>query len=107
MIIFQKNIEYRRLAVENGGKKNEELEKGLKERRLTLRECARIQTFPDDFNFVIAQSEKSTRFVLSPSVGYRLVGNAVPPLLAYHIAKKREANWNFYFDKKESLKRFW
>ncbi len=89
------NIEYRRLNLANGGKKIEELQKGLKERRLTLRECARIQTFPDDFNFVI---EKNKKFSVSPSVGYKLVGNAVPPLLAYHIAKKIESNWEFYFN---------
>jgi DNA (cytosine-5)-methyltransferase 1 len=91
------NIEYRRLAVENGGKKTDELQKGMKERRLTLRECARIQTFPDDFNFVISKNEKNTKFEVSPSIGYKLVGNAVPPLLAYHIAKKIETNWQFYF----------
>ncbi|MDY0143286.1 MAG: DNA (cytosine-5-)-methyltransferase [Bacteroidales bacterium] len=91
------NIEYRRLSVKNGGKKINELKKGLKERRLTLRECARIQTFPDDFNFVISKNEKHTKFAVSPSVGYKLVGNAVPPLLAYHIAKKIEYNWEFYF----------
>ena len=91
------NIEFRRLSLENGGKKTEELQKGWKERRLTLRECARIQTFPDDFNFVISENEKNTKFSISPSVGYKLVGNAVPPLLAYHIAKKIEANWSFYF----------
>ena len=95
------NIEYRRLAIENGGKKTTELLQGLKERRLTLRECARIQTFPDDFNFVIPNNEKNTKFLVSPSVGYKLVGNAVPPLLAYHIAKKIEANWAFYFEKNE------
>jgi len=93
------NIEYRRLTIENGGRKIEELKSGLKERRLTLRECARIQTFPDDFNFVIPQNEKNTKFAVSPSIGYKLVGNAVPPLLAYHIAKKIESNWEFYFDK--------
>ncbi|MFN3851102.1 MAG: DNA cytosine methyltransferase [Spirosomataceae bacterium] len=93
------NIEYRRLSIKNGGKKIDELKSGLKERRLTLRECARIQTFPDDFNFVIPQNKKNTKFAVSPSVGYKLVGNAVPPLLAYHIAKKIESNWEFYFDK--------
>jgi DNA (cytosine-5)-methyltransferase 1 len=97
------NIEYRRLNLENGGKKIDELQKGLKERRLTLRECARIQTFPDDFNFVIPHKEKTTKFLLSPSIGYKLVGNAVPPLLAYHIAKKIESNWDFYFNKKEKI----
>lgn len=93
------NIEYRRLSIENGGKIFEEIEQGKKERRLTLRECARIQTFPDDFNFVIPNKEKKAKFAVSPSVGYKLVGNAVPPLLAYHIAKKIESNWDFYFKK--------
>lgn len=92
------NIEYRRLTIENGGKKMLELQKGLKERRLTLRECARIQTFPDDFNFVILNKGSQSKFAVSPSVGYKLVGNAVPPLLAYHIAKKIESNWDFYFN---------
>jgi DNA (cytosine-5)-methyltransferase 1 len=96
------NIEYRRLAVENGGKKIDELNQGLKERRLTLRECARIQTFPDDFNFVIPKNQNATQFTVSPSVGYKLVGNAVPPLLAYHIATKIEANWDFYFDSEKN-----
>lgn len=93
------NIEFRRLANENGGNYKIEMKKGKKERRLTLRECARIQTFPDDFNFVIPTSENSRKkFELSPSQGYKLVGNAVPPLLAYHIAKKIESNWSFYFN---------
>ncbi|MBN2824706.1 MAG: DNA (cytosine-5-)-methyltransferase, partial [Campylobacterales bacterium] len=91
------NIEYRRLSTTNGGTKSEELAKGHIERRLTLRECARIQTFPDNFNFVIPKNATQTKFHVSPSVGYKLVGNAVPPLLAYHIAKKIETNWDFYF----------
>lgn len=91
------NIEYRRLTLENGGKNHKELEKGYKERRLTLRECARIQTFPDDFNFVIQGKNTKTQFEVSPSIGYKLVGNAVPPLLAYHIAKKIESCWDSYF----------
>lgn len=92
------NIEFRRLSIKNGGKYKTEIKKGNKERRLTLRECARIQTFPDDFNFVLP-SPKNTRkkFKLSPSQGYKLVGNAVPPLLAYHISKKIESNWSLYF----------
>ncbi len=45
-------------------------------RRLSVRECARIQTFPDSFKFIY---EKVTD-------GYKMVGNAVPPRLAYYIA---------------------
>ena len=93
------NIEYRRLSLENGGKRTDEINDNKKERRLTLRECSRIQTFPDDFDFVINSKSKGKKFALSPSQGYKLVGNAVPPLLAYHIAKKIESNWSFYFDK--------
>ncbi len=92
------NIEFRRLSKEKGGKYFSELDAGKEERRLTLRECARIQTFPDDFNFVIPSNEKKNKFVISPTQGYKLVGNAVPPLLAYHIAKKIESNWDYYFN---------
>ena len=98
------NIEYRRLSIEHGGKYLKELKKDKDERRLTLRECARIQTFPDNFNFVIPEQKGKKRFSLSPSQGYRLVGNAVPPILAYHIAKKIEKNWDFYFDNKKEAK---
>lgn len=45
-------------------------------RRLSVRECARIQSFPDDFIFRC-----------SPSKAYRIIGNAVPPVLAWHIAQ--------------------
>ncbi len=88
------NIEFRRLSKDHGGINLEELKRGLGERRLTVRECARIQTFPDDYNFVLHNGSKYT---VSASVGYKLVGNAVPPLLAYHIAKKIEKNWDYYF----------
>lgn len=84
------NIEFRRLSIENGGKNHHELEIGLLERRLTVRECARLQTFPDDFEFVKPN-------VLSASDGYRLIGNAVPPLLAYHLAFKLKSLWSEIF----------
>lgn len=46
-------------------------------RRLSVRECARIQTFPDKFKFVYSD-------ILD---GYKMVGNAVPPRLAFYLAK--------------------
>jgi len=90
------NIEYRRLSENNGGKHITELKQGLSERRLTVRECARFQTFPDDYPFVQA-AEKGGRYKLSASSAYKLIGNAVPPLLAYNIAKRLEELWDRLF----------
>ncbi|PQJ81003.1 DNA cytosine methyltransferase [Polaribacter porphyrae] len=45
-------------------------------RRLSVRECARIQTFPNDFTF----------HYNNISAGYKMIGNAVPVNLAKHIA---------------------
>ena len=83
------NIEFRRLSRENGGTNYEELDEGLKERRLTIRECARIQTFPDNYQFC--------RNGVSATNAYKMIGNAVPPLLGYHIAKRIEKLWPVYF----------
>jgi DNA (cytosine-5)-methyltransferase 1 len=44
-------------------------------RNLTIRECARLQTFPDDIVFLGAVSER-----------VQIIGNAVPPRLAQVIA---------------------
>jgi DNA (cytosine-5)-methyltransferase 1 len=79
------NIEFRRLSQEHGG-----TNAGGPERRLTVRECARIQTFPDDFNFVIPGK-------LSASDGYRAIGNAVPPLLAWRLADRLDEVWDKLF----------
>lgn len=95
------NIEFRRLAEENGGRYLEELNNGLKQRRLTVRECARIQTFPDDYEFVWSKSGSDKG--LSASSAYKIIGNAVPPLLAFHIAKRIEDKWNVFFKKEETL----
>lgn len=89
------NIEYRRLSAEHGGKHKEELQKGLKERRLTVRECARLQTFPDDYNFILPK--KGILKGVSASDAYKIIGNAVPCVLAYNIAKNLEEKWNRYF----------
>lgn len=89
------NIEFRRLSAEHGGKYINELEAGLKERRLSIRECARIQTFPDDYQFILKKTELNKG--VSSSDAYKLIGNAVPCVLAYHIAKTIEAKWSLYF----------
>ncbi|MGD9677003.1 MAG: DNA cytosine methyltransferase [Vulcanibacillus sp.] len=46
-------------------------------RRLSVRECARIQSFPDNFDF----------FYTDVANGYKMIGNAVPVELAYNVAK--------------------
>lgn len=89
------NIEYRRLSKEHGGRYDKELKSGKKERRLTIRECARIQTFPDDYDFIIP-SKKDLKGV-SASDAYKVIGNAVPPLLGYNIAHRLYDNWELYF----------
>ena len=94
------NIEFRRLSSENGGQIESELKKGLKERRLTVRECALIQTFPPDYEFVIENKNgRKGSFLVSPSQAYKIIGNAVPPLLAYNLAKRIEEVWDLYFKK--------
>jgi DNA (cytosine-5)-methyltransferase 1 len=47
-------------------------------RRLTVRECARIQTFPDSFIFYY---DKIT-------AGYKMVGNAVPVNFAFNLGRQ-------------------
>lgn len=90
------NIEFRRLSAEHGGKHSEELKAGFKERRLTPRECALIQTFPPDYRFVIKKTS-GKGYHVSSSGAYKIIGNAVPPVLAYHIAIRLEELWCKYF----------
>lgn len=96
------NIEFRRLSKKNGGVLVDELSKGLKERRLTPRECALIQTFPSDYDFVIENKQgRKGSYTVSPSKAYKIIGNAVPPLLAYNLAKRLEDVWELYFGKEK------
>jgi DNA (cytosine-5)-methyltransferase 1 len=46
-------------------------------RRLSIRECARIQSFPDNFIF----------YYKNLNMGYKMVGNAVPVHLAFILAE--------------------
>ena len=45
-------------------------------RRMTIREVARVQGFPDDFKYIYENTD----------VAYKMIGNAVPVNLAYEVA---------------------
>lgn len=47
-------------------------------RRMTIREVARVQGFPDDFKFIYSNTNDA----------YKMIGNAVPVNLAYEIARE-------------------
>jgi DNA (cytosine-5)-methyltransferase 1 len=59
------------------GKDKMAFDKEYEYRRFTVRECAEIQTFPSDFNFIYSNVRN----------GYKMIGNAVPVKMAYHVAK--------------------
>ncbi len=47
-------------------------------RRMTVREVARVQSFPDEFVFIYQDL----------NYAYKMIGNAVPVNMAYHLAQK-------------------
>ena len=52
------------------------LMEGKRYRRFTTREVARIQSFPDDFELVGSEAAQ-----------YRALGNAIPPVMFWYVAK--------------------
>ena len=55
-------------------------------RRLSVRECARVQSFPDEYKF----------YYKNVMAGYKMVGNAVPVNLGYYLAKRIFEDLTFY-----------
>ena len=51
---------------------------------MSVRECARIQTFPDTFEFVYTDVADA----------YKMIGNAVPVNLAFAVAKTIKRNFD-------------
>lgn len=64
-----------------GGKPRSGIVDGV--RRITVRESARLQSFPDSFCFLGTRSSQ-----------YKQVGNAVPPLLAYALGKSLQTSFS-------------
>jgi len=60
-------------------------------RRLSVREVARIQTFPDDYEFLYTDVAD----------GYKMIGNAVPVKFAEAIANKIKKDLDAYYAKKK------
>lgn len=61
-----------------------------KNRAISIREAARLQTFPDSFIFCGTKDKQ-----------YQQVGNAVPPIMAKAIAKKLASQLKRALEEKE------
>ena len=74
---LQMQLQERRAARSGKDKFEFVAEKAHLYRRLSVREAARIQTFPDEFVFIYNNINN----------GYKMIGNAVPVNLAYIVAQ--------------------
>jgi len=63
-------------------------------RRFTPREAARIQSFPDKFNFIGSEAD-----------AYRQLGNAIPPVLMWHISNALINQLNNDFIEKKKIEK--
>jgi len=61
-------------------------------RPLTVREYARVQTFPDDYEFCGSMSKR-----------YKQIGNAVPVILAYHLAQSVKKTLEIAIDQSQKI----
>jgi len=60
-------------------------------RRLSVRECARIQTFPDEFKF----------YYKKVAAGYKMIGNAVPVNMAKELAQQIKKDLSLALSRQE------
>lgn len=61
-------------------------------RRFTPREAAGIQSFPEDFQFPVSETQ-----------AYKQIGNAIPPVLMWHVANALSKSINLTKTKKKIL----
>jgi DNA (cytosine-5)-methyltransferase 1 len=78
---------YRRIGEVNGGVN----EIHLPIRQLSVKECLRLQGFDDDVGLA--------KLGLAKTPSFKLIGNAVPPILGFHIARHLETMYDYVFDR--------